>query len=111
MILPTGELMRCLSATSGPLDLLKEFLFCLNLAASSCIHHCMPDASEALDKIVHWVKMVGRNIYYTTVDPTGSIYKLNNRGSRIDPWGTPKGMLTSSALKLPIETEKDLPVK
>lgn len=43
----------------------------------------MPDASDALDEIVHWVKMVGRKIYCTTVDPTGSIYKLNNRGPRI----------------------------
>ena len=50
-------------------------------------------------------------LYCWMMDPSGSIYKLNSRGPRIDPWGTPYGILTSSDSKLPTETEKDLPVR
>ncbi len=52
------------------------------------------------------IRLIG-NVVCCIKDPGGNIYKLNNRGPKIDPWGTPYGRLFSLDLKLPIATEKE----
>ena len=49
--------------------------------------------------------------YFSKIEPRGSIYKENNRGPKIDPWGIPHLIGADLEELLPILTEKDLSLK
>ena len=47
-------------------------------------------------------------LYFLIIFPSGSIYKLNRIGSRMDPWGTPQDRGAEEEECRPMDTENDL---